>query len=152
MSVSAAELPQMSGTLGDEKEVAEVLRGRLNAGLRQIAFFVVPSVAAFLVLGNVIVAAIYRSGRFTEADVMFVWGILAGSTVGLLPSTLGRLYSSTYYALRDTRTPLRFAILRVALTSILGYLCAIPLPPAVGIEPRWGVAGLTISAGIASWI
>jgi putative peptidoglycan lipid II flippase len=152
MSVSAAELPAMSGAVGAEKEVAEVLRGRLNSGLRQIAFFVLPSVVAFLALGDVIVAAIYQSGKFTQADAIYVWGILAGSTVGLLASTLGRLYASTYYALRDTRTPLRFAIFRVILTTILGYLCAIPLPPMVGIEPRWGVAGLTISAGISSWV
>jgi putative peptidoglycan lipid II flippase len=152
MSVSAAELPQMSGALGNEEEVASILRGRLNSGLRQIAFFVLPSAVAFLVLGDVIVAAIYQTGRFTRGDVVYVWGILAGSTVGLLSSTLSRLYSSTYYALRDTRTPLRFAIIRVVLTTALGYLCAIPLPPALGIEPRWGVAGLTISAGMASWI
>jgi putative peptidoglycan lipid II flippase len=152
MSVSAAELPQMSGELGNEEEVAQALRGRLTAGLRQIAFFVVPSVAAFLILGDVVVGAIYRTGQFKQADVIYVWGILAGSTVGLLASTLGRLYSSTYYALRDTRTPLRFAIVRVILTTGLGYLCAIPLPRLLGIEPRWGVAGLTISAGIASWV
>jgi len=124
----------------------------LNAGLRQIAFFVIPSVAAFLVLGDVIVAAIYQSGRFTHEDAIYVWGILAGSTVGLLASTLGRLYSSTYYALKDTRTPLRYAVLRVLLTTILGYLSAIPLPHLLGIESRWGVAGLTISAGISSWV
>ncbi|MFZ0784793.1 MAG: murein biosynthesis integral membrane protein MurJ [Candidatus Acidiferrales bacterium] len=152
MSVSAAELPQMSGTVGSEKEIAEALRGRLNSGLRQISFFVVPSAIAFLALGDVIVAAIYRSGRFTQADVIYVWGILAGSAVGLLASTLGRLYSSTYYALLDTRTPLRFAIVRVALTTLLGYLCSIPLPRALGIDPRWGVAGLTVSAGMASWV
>ncbi len=163
MSVSAAELPAMSGTVGAESrvraplgarqdEVAEALRARLNAGLRQIAFFVIPSVAAFLVLGDVIVAAIYQSGRFTHADAMYVWGILAGSTVGLLASTLGRLYSSTYYALKDTRTPLRYAVLRVILTTVLGYLSAIPLPHALGIASRWGVAGLTISAGVSSWV
>ncbi len=152
MSVSAAELPQMSGEIGSENEIAEALRKRLDGGLRQIAFFVVPSVAAFLFLGNVVVGAIYQTGRFSQADTMYVWGILAGSTVGLLASTLGRLYSSTYYALRDTRTPLYFALLRVGLTTILGYICAIPLPPALGIERRWGVAGLTISAGIASWV
>jgi putative peptidoglycan lipid II flippase len=152
MSVSAAELPQMSGALGDEQEVANILRGRLDSGLRQIAFFVVPSAVAFLVLGDVIVAAIYQTGRFTPRDVIWVWEILAGSTVGLLSSTLSRLYSSTYYALRDTRTPLRFAVLRVILTTVLGYLCAIPLPLALGIDPRWGVAGLTISAGVSSWI
>jgi putative peptidoglycan lipid II flippase len=65
---------------------------------------------------------------------------------------MGRLYNSAYYALRDTRTPLRFAIVRVLLTSGFGYLCAIPLPPAVGLDPRWGAVGLTASAGVAGWI
>ena len=152
MSISAAELPVMSGTIGEESEVAEILRKRLNYGLRQIAFFVIPSIAAFLILGDVIVSAIYQSGQFHHADAIYVWGILAGANVGLLASTFGRLYSSTYYALRDTRTPLRYAIIRVVLTTILGYLCAVPLPPALGIESRWGVAGLTISAGVASWV
>jgi len=152
MSVSAAELPVMSGALGAADEVAGILRTRMNSGLRQITFLVVPSVVGFLALGDVIVAAIYQSGRFTHADVIYVWGILAGSTVGLLASTLGRLYSSGYYALRDTRTPLRFAIVRVLLTTVLGYLAALPLPRLLGIEPRWGVAGLTISAGVASWV
>lgn len=152
MSVSAAELPMMSGAIGAADEVASILRARLNSGLRQITFLVVPSVVGFLVLGDVIVAAIYQSGRFTHADAMYVWGILAGSTVGLLSSTLGRLYSSTFYALRDTRTPLKFAIVRVVLTTAFGYLAALPIPRLLGIEPRWGVAGLTISAGIASWV
>ena len=35
---------------------------------------------------------------------------------------------------------------------MLGYLCAIPLPHALGIASRWGVAGLTISAGVSSWV
>ena len=152
MSVSAAELPMMSGAVGDASEVASILRARLNSGLRQITFLVVPSVVGFLALGDVIIAAIYQTGRFKHADVIYVWAILAGSTVGLLSSTLGRLYSSGFYALRDTRTPLRFAIVRVLLTTILGYLGAYPLPRLLGIEPRWGVAGLTISAGIASWV
>ena len=152
MSVSAAELPQMSGEIGSESEIAEALRSRLDAGLRQIAFFVVPSAAAFLFLGNVVVGAIYQTGKFQSADTTYVWGVLAGATVGLLASTLGRLYSSTYYALRDTRTPLWFAIIRVALTTILGYVSALPLPRLLGVDARWGVAGLTISAGIASWV
>src|SRR5260221_4358845 len=152
MSVSAAELPVMSGALGAADEVAGILRTRTNSGLRQITFLVVPSVVGYLAVGDFIVASIYQSGRFTHGNVIYVWRILAGSTVGLLASTLGRLYSSGYYALRDTRTPLRFAIVRVLLTTLLGYLAALPLPRLLGIEPRWGVAGLTISAGIGSWV
>ncbi len=83
---------------------------------------------------------------------MYVWGILAGSAVGLLASTLGRLYSSTYYALRDTRTPLRYAVVRVGVGTVLGYLFAVRAPAALGIPRIWGAAGLTLSAGIAGWI
>ena len=65
---------------------------------------------------------------------------------------MGRLYSSTFYALRDTKTPLRFAIVRVALTTVLGYLFALVFPKLLGIDPKLGAAGLTASAGIAGWV
>src|SRR6185312_4126649 len=47
MAVSAAELPAMSKALGATDEIAEVLRQRLDEGLRRIAFFIVPSSMAF---------------------------------------------------------------------------------------------------------
>jgi putative peptidoglycan lipid II flippase len=152
MSVSAAALPAMSSATGSDLEVAAALRDRVNGGLRRIAFFVVPSVAAFVAFGGIIVGALFQTGRFGSADTLYVWAILAGSSIGLLAATMARLYSSGFYALRDTRTPLRYALLRVALTTVLGYLCAVPLPPALGIDPRWGAVGLTASAGVAGWI
>jgi putative peptidoglycan lipid II flippase len=152
MSVSAAELPAMSSALGSVGEIEVQLRRRLDAGLRQIAFFIVPSAMGFLALGDVMAGVLFQTGKFERADTLYVWGILAGSTVGLLASTLGRLYASTYYALHDTRTPLRYAVIRVILTTGLGYLCAIPLPTLLGIDQRWGVAGLTASAGMAGWV
>jgi putative peptidoglycan lipid II flippase len=152
MAVSAAELPAMSSALGSQEEVADALRRRLTAGLQQIAFFVIPSAVGFVLLGDVIVATIYHTGHFQQADVIFVWAVLAGSSVGLLASTSGRLYSSAFYALRDTRTPLNFAVMRVVLTLGLGYVCALPLPRLLGLDQRWGTAGLTVSAGIAGWL
>ena len=152
ISVSAAELPAMSGIAGADPAAIEAVRLRLDAGLRRIAFFVVPSAVAFLALGDVVVGALFQTGRFNHSDSIYVWRILAGSSVGLLASTLGRLYSSTYYAFRDTRTPLRYAVIRVALTTVLGYWFAIPLPWLLGLAPEWGAAGLTASAGLAGWV
>lgn len=152
MSISAAELPAMSGTIGIDAGATDAIRQRLNAGLRQIAFFVIPSLVAFLALGDVIAATILQSGAFRHEDAVYVWAILAGSGIGLLASTLGRLYSSTYYALRDTRSPLKYAIVRVVLTTVLGYLFAFPLPRLLGIPSMWGAAGLTASAGLAGWV
>ena len=152
MSVSAAELPALSSAVGDENEVADFLRTRLARGLRRIAFFIVPSAVAFLFLGDVLAAALYQTGEFTHNNAVYLWGILAGSSVGLLATSLGRLYSSTFYALLDTRTPLRFAVIRVLVTSLLGLVFALYLPKWLGIDPKWGVAGLTTSAGIAGWL
>jgi putative peptidoglycan lipid II flippase len=151
MSVSAAELPAMSSAVGTDEEVKTQLRRRLDSGLRQIAFLIIPSAIGFLALGDVMVGALYQTGRFTRADSLYVWGIIAGSAIGLLPTTLGRLYASTFYALHDTRTPLRYAIVHVVLAVVLGYLFAIPLPGLLGIDLRWGAIGLTTAAGLGGW-
>jgi putative peptidoglycan lipid II flippase len=150
LSVSAAALPAMSGAVGLD-DMHEV-RDRVNTGLRHIAFFVVPSAVAFLTLGDVVAAALFQTGRFTYADAVYVWGILAGSSIGLLATTLARLYSSTYYALRDTRTPLRYALVHVGIATVLGYFAAIVLPPMMGIEPVWGTVGLTAAASVGGWV
>ena len=167
MSVAAAELPQMAGEVGETTKVAEALRGRLSRGLRQISFFVIPTVTAFVVIGDLLVAAVFQTGQFTPELTRYVWYILVGSTIGLLAMTQGRLYSSAYYALGDTRTPLRYAIVRVLLTGVLGYLFAFPLRPLIvtfvhllrmpipsveGGPLALGAVGLTASAGVAGWI
>ena len=152
MAVSASELPMMSSAVGTPEEVSSYLRGRLDGGLERIAFFIVPSVIAFLALGDLLSIILYESGRFTRQDSIWVWQVLAGSTIGLLASTWGRLYSSTFYALRDTRTPLNFAIIRVLLASTLGFFAALKLPGLLGIDRRYGVVLLTATSGIAAWI
>lgn len=152
MTVSAAELPEMSRDSGTGAAAFERLRARLEAALPRVAFFVIPSALGFIVLGQAIVGVLLQHGAFTATDSQRTWAILAGSSVGLLASALGRLYSSTFYALRDTRTPLNFAVARVVLTGVLGYLFAFPVPRLLGLPAWTGAAGLTASAGIAGWV
>jgi putative peptidoglycan lipid II flippase len=153
MSISAAELPAMSRALaGDEKVVRIELAKRLTAAMRRMAFLVIPAAMSFFAFGDTLAGLLYQSGRFTRTDTIYVWALLIGSGVGLVASTSGRLCSSAFYALRDTRTPLRFAIVRVVLTIVLGYLSAFPIPKFLHLDPSWGLAGLPASAGIAGWI
>ena len=152
MAISAAELPAMSRAVGTTAEIAAYLRGRLSDGLDRIAYFIVPSAVALLALGDLIVHLLFQSGRFQSGETIWVWQILIGSTVGILASTMGRLYSSTFYAMRDTKTPLRYAVVRVVLTTLLGYLFALVLPGLLGLDRKLGAAGLTASAGLAGWV
>lgn len=152
MSVSNAELPEMSSQLDSGAALDTALCRRLNSAMQRVAFFIVPSVVGFLALGDSVVSLLYQTGKFKHDDVVYVWAVLAGSTVGLLASTLGRLYTSAFWALRDTRTPFKFAAFRVVLTGGLGYLLAIPVPKWLGIPAHLGLVGLTISAGMAGWV
>jgi putative peptidoglycan lipid II flippase len=152
MAISAAELPELAREGGTDAAAFERLRKRLDAAIPRIAFFCVPSALAFLFIGQAIAAVLLQHGRFTETDSFRTWAILGGSAVGLVASAQGRLYSSTFYALRDTRTPLWFAVARVVLTGVLGYLFAFPLPRLLGLPAWTGAVGLTASAGIAGWV
>lgn len=162
MSVAAAELPQMSSETGSDEEIRAALRRRLDRGIRQIAFFVIPTIVAFVLLGRVLVAALYQRGEFTSDATLVVWYILIGSTIGLLVTTQARLYSSAFYALHDTRSPFRYAIARVTAGAILGVLFAFPLRPMFAAildfvrlpKPgaALGVVGITAATGIAAWI
>ncbi len=152
MAVSAAELPEMSSATGTDAEIAAHLSRRLEGGLRQILFLVIPSAIAFLVIGDVLVAALYQTGRFHASDTEVVWLILAGSAIGLTAGTQGRLLSSAFYALGDTRTPLRWALVRVALSFAGGWAAALPLRAHFGYSAAWGAFGLTATAGVAAWV
>ena len=148
LSVAAAELPELSRR---REQDAEVLRQRVNGGLRQIAFFVVPSAAGYVILGDVIVAALYQTGDFDRSDTLFVWLVLAGYSIGLLASTAARLFSSAFFALGDTRTPAKFALVRVLLAAGLGFVLMLQFERfQLGGQPL-GAAGLSLASGLAAW-
>lgn len=152
MAISAAELPEMSSATGGDAARAEQLQTRLRGSLRRIVFLVVPSAVAFVAIGRSIVGLLFQTGRFGAAETDVVWIMLAGSALGLSAGTQARLLSSAFYALGDTRSPLRAALVRVAITAALGFAFTLPLRHAFGYSETWGAFGLTASAGFAAWI
>ena len=162
MSVAAAELPELARQRMGE---AEQLRLRASKGLQRIAFYVVPSFVAFIALGDLMISAIFERGRFEAGQTLLVHVILMAFSIGLIASTGTRLLSSTFFALRDTRTPARYAVIRVAAAATLAAVFMIQFEPieALGIpagmfgEARiggqpLGAVGLAAGSGIAAWI
>lgn len=149
MSVAAAELPAMAETAAGEEAPVRLLE-RIREGSRRVAFFVIPAMALFLVLGGPVVRLVFQSGAFTAADARWVWATLAAATVGLVPQAWGRLLNSAHYALGDTRGPLRFAATRVVAAVSLGALLALLGPDLLGVDPKWGTAGLTLGGALAA--
>ncbi|MDP2269650.1 MAG: murein biosynthesis integral membrane protein MurJ [Archangium sp.] len=153
MAISAAELPEMSADATKSvEERTKAIRERLGAGLERMSFFVVPSAVAFLFLGDLIAATLLESGKFTAADSRFTWYLLIGSAIALSAQTSGRLYSSAFYALKDTKRPLKFATIRVTLGIALGYYAVQILPGQLGLPQHLGAVFITITTGITAWL
>lgn len=150
MSVSAAELPAMSRVLGGAVEANDIIRERLAIGLRRISFFVIPSAVIFIALGDALIAGVYQTGEFTSDDSLLVWRVLAAASIGLLPATLARLYASTFYALSDANTPLKFSLLRVFLSIVFGAGGSIWLPAALGLPPTYGLFFLSGASALTA--
>ncbi len=124
MSVSAAELPQLSRELatGQAGEQSTRLRERLAAARRRVIFFIAPTSVAFVVIGDSLLSVLYRGGAFGPEALARTWPVLAAYAFWLPASTVGRLYSSALFAAQDTRTPPIVAIVRVALGLALSGL------------------------------
>ena len=149
MAIAASELPEMARKRG---EAQEVLRGRVRTALERVAFLLVPSMLAYLVLGDVFVAGLLERGDFDRVDTVAVYFVLAAYALGVLASASSRALSSAYYALRDTRTPARIAVMRVVVSAGVGAGLMFPLD-RIGVGTlRLGAVGLAVGAAVGSWL
>jgi putative peptidoglycan lipid II flippase len=177
MSVAAAELPELSEVEVHDPETRRQFRLRLEDGMARIAWYVAPTATLFIVVGDVIVRAVFEHGEFTSADTIAVWLVLALFSMSLPATTSSRLLQNGLYALDDARTPARLAAISVVMAAVVGLAFMFPLDRLVvgpdGVEgwsdiftlgplpeaardndanvPHLGIAGLAIGAAVSRW-
>lgn len=164
MSVAAAELPELS-RLGPENRGD--LAGRLERGLRRIAYFVAPTAVLYIALGEPLVAALFERGEFGPSDTRLVWLVLAAYSLGLLASTGSRLLQNSLYALDDPRTPARIALVRVVTSSLVALSVmflfdelvlvgtSIQLETAATATDEFlhlGAVGIALGSAVGAWL
>jgi len=140
-SVAAVSLPDLSRDAASATP-NDQLRARIGIAFRRITFFVVPSSFLFAAFGPLLIAALYQTGRFTRADSIQVGGVLAAYGIGLLGQACVKLFASGFYALRDTKTPVKIAAFSVVISSALAFL----------LMRRFGVAGIALGSSIGAWV
>ncbi len=144
ISVAAASLPEFSRESADARDA---LVERLRGGWVRILFYIVPTTIAFLLYGDLIVAVLYRSGRFGAAEQRLVHLILAAYAVGLVGFSSVKLLASAYYALQDYRTPLVAAGVAIACGTVASLSVAIPFR-----HSPLAAAGLALGAAVGAYV
>jgi putative peptidoglycan lipid II flippase len=153
MAIAASELPELSR---GRQAVGEVLVPRVRSALDRMAFLLIPSALAYLVLGDLFFAALFQYGAFEPAATVVSYAVLGAYALGLAASASSRALSSAYFALRDTRTPAKIAYGRVAVSAVLGVALMFPLDRwSVGTGEgtfHFGAVGLGLGAAAGAWL
>ena len=156
---AVVELPELSRLEGEG--AVEGFQERLARAFSSIVFLTVPTTVGFVLFGHLIVGAVLLTGAFGAEANWLVYLLLAAYTVGLIPTTCGRVVQNAYYALNDTRTPAMIALFRVVVSTGVGlllmlYLERFEVSEVIPVERsnalRLGAWGLAIASGVAGWL
>src|ERR1700745_3359444 len=153
IAIGTVLLPEMSRRLTSEDH-----EGALAAQRRAFDFtllFSLPFVVAFLPVPDLIMRAMFARGAFTKGDAAAAGATLAAYAIGLIPFVLIRSAVATFYARRDTATPVKAALIGVAINvalkiALVGVLAQIGLALATAVG-AWTnlllVLGFAVRAG-----
>jgi putative peptidoglycan lipid II flippase len=138
VAIATVSLPALSRAAVDRD--MDTLRGTLSVSLRLLVLLTVPAAAWLAVSSHPVIAFLYEHGRFGAPDtvrtadalVMYCIGLPAFAAVGVL--------TRAFYALGDTRTPVRASFVAVAVNLVLNLLLMRPL----------GHLGLALATSITS--
>ncbi len=124
-------------------------RATVSAGLRQIAFLLIPAAVVSAVLAGPIVRLVYERGKFTAADVTVVAGCLAAFSLGLVFNGWMLLLTRGFYGLQSNWIPTTVAVatlaLNAALDAVLYRLGVWGIPLATALVNIVGVVALLVA-------
>jgi putative peptidoglycan lipid II flippase len=117
VALATVSLPALSQA-AVEKDM-ESLKRTLSTALRLVALLTVPAALWMAVEAGPIIALLYQHGRFTAHDTGKTAAALICYCVGLPAYAAVRVLVPTFYALGDTRTPVRASMVAVVLNLAL---------------------------------
>jgi len=140
IAIGTVLLPEMSRqlTTRDQAGAAASQRRAFDFTL----LFSVPFVAAFLTVPDVIMRAMFARGAFSRADAAAAGATLAAYAIGLIPFVLIRSAVATFYARKDTATPVKAALTGVAVNVAL----------KIALVGSLAQVGLALATAVGAWV
>jgi putative peptidoglycan lipid II flippase len=138
VSVATALFPTMSrdAALGRVGEI----RRQVAGAVRVLIFIAAPLMAVMIVLREPLTSVFYQYGLFSQEDSARTASALAWFAVGLIGHIVVHVLARAFYAMQDTRTPVTWAIVAVAINVALMVLLVGPM----------GLEGLALALSISA--
>jgi putative peptidoglycan lipid II flippase len=138
VSVAVALFPTLSrdAALGNVSQI----RSQVATSLRVLIFLAAPLTAAMIVLAGPIASVFFQYGLFSASSADRTAGALAFFAIGLGGHIVVHVLTRAFYAMQDTRTPVLFAIIAVAIN----------VPLMAWLVGPMGVQGLALALSISA--
>src|SRR4051794_3507014 len=140
IAIGTVLLPEMSRRLTGNDPAGAMASQRRAFDFTLL--FSVPFVAAFLTVPDVIMRAMFARGAFSRADAAAAGATLAAYAIGLIPFVLIRSAVATFYARKDTATPVKAALTGVAVNVAL----------KIALVGALAQVGLALATAAGAWI
>lgn len=140
IAIGTALLPLLSRQLkaGEQAAALESQNRAMELGL----LLTLPSAVAFMAIARPIIAVIYERGSFSPADTVAVAQALVAFAIGLPAYVLIKVLTPGFFARHDTKTPVKVAMITMAINIGLNIAMMEPLKHV----------GMALSTAIAAWI
>ena len=109
--------------------------------MRFLAFLLTPAVAGLLLFSTPVIHDLLQGGKFLPADTETVSRLIKIYTLVIIGGSFGEMLSRVFYALGDTWTPMKIAVVGFTLGAVAKYLVA----------STWGIFGI-VSATSAYYL
>lgn len=118
----------------------EAFRSTLLSVIRMVGFVIVPSTVGLVVLALPIVRGLFERGAFDHSSTVMTAQALMCYALGLLAYSLSKVLTGAFYALRETRIPVKLAVEATAANLLV----------AVALMGWLKVSGLALAAAISN--
>lgn len=133
-------LPSLSKSVasGNQQEYSRLM----DWGLRLCCLLALPSAVALGILAQPLTVSLFQYGKFSAFDAAMTQRALVAYSIGLMGLIVVKVLVPGFYARQDIKTPVKIAMVTLALTQLMNLLFIGPLQHA----------GLALSIGLASCI
>ncbi len=149
VAIGVALLPRLSTTIhrGDEAGAQLAMDEAITFSLA----FALPAAAAISAMPYFLIDGLFARGEFHQVDALATAQALFWYGLGTPAFVLQRILTQAFFARQDTKSPMRFALVSVAVNVTAGVLL-FNLLHRFGGGAAQGIQGLAIATSLSSWV
>jgi putative peptidoglycan lipid II flippase len=151
IALATVTLPYLSRQHANES--SREFSDTVDWSMKLVLLIAVPSAVGLIVLAEPLVATIFYGGAFTVFDVRMTALALQAFALGLVGFSYVKILAPAYFARENTRTPVRFGLVALAVNFVLSVVLAYVLTRAEYEGTHAGLAlAISVSAILNAWL